>query len=196
MAGWLGRHLGVLFFATLATRINAQLFVLLAREGITMAVSMLLLTALLECASLSNVRHLRSLAGGKSLYLQAWWRNVYNALLLGVPIYVSVCSWPNFFIRRGDGPGGVDWSVGTVDALEVAVVVLLHSLWYYLSHTAFHKVPGLFFVHHFSGASQSRHLPPSPCRRSSSSSRTSPRLAPGWFCSSPRGPPCRRHWLS
>ena len=132
MAGWLGRrllgrHLGVLFFATLATRINAQLFVLLAREGTTMAVSMLLLTALLECASLSNVRHLRSLAGGKSLYLQAWWRNVYNALLLGVPIYVSVCSWPNFFIRRGDGPG-------TVDALEVAVVVLLHSLWYYLSH--------------------------------------------------------------
>ena len=155
MAGWLGRrHLGVLFFATLATRINAQLFVLLAREGTTMAVSMLLLTALLECASLSNVRHLRSLAGGKSLYLQAWWRNVYNALLLGVPIYVSVCSWPNFFIRQGDGPGGVDWS-------EVAVVVLLHSLWYYLSHTAFHKVPGLFFVHQFHHRFRGKSVSPS-----------------------------------
>ena len=152
----MGRHLGVLIFATLATRINAQLFVLLAREGTTMAVSMLLLTALLECASLSNVRHLRSLAGGKSLYLQAWWRNVYNALLLGVPIYVSVCSWPNFFIRRGD-----DWSVGTVDALEVAVVVLLHSLWYYLSHTAFHKVPGLFFVHKFHRRFRGKSVSPS-----------------------------------
>jgi len=166
MAGWLGRrllgrHLGVLFFATLATRINAQLLELLAREGATMAVSMLLLTALLECASISNVRHLRSLASGKSLYLQAWWRNVYNALLLGVPIYVSVCSWPNFFIRRGDGPGGVDWSVGTVDAGEVAVVVLLHSLWYYLSHTAFHKVPGLFFVHKFHHRFRGKSVSPS-----------------------------------
>ena len=41
------------------------------------------------------------------------------------------------------------------------MVVLLHSLWYYLSHTAFHKVPGLFFVHQFHHRFRGKSVSPS-----------------------------------
>ena len=41
--------------------------------------------------------------------------------------------------------------------------MLLHSLWYYLSHTstAFHKVPGLFFVHKFHHRFRGKSVSPS-----------------------------------
>ena len=159
--------MGVLFaaFACLAFMdamwVDEALHERLALEGMMMAVSMLLLTALFECFSLSSVRHLRSMAGGKDLYQQGWWCNFYNAILIGVPMYVSVCSFPNFFIRRGTGPGGVEWSAGSLDVGEVTVTVLLHSLVYYLFHAAFHKVPGLFFVHQFHHRFRGRSVSPS-----------------------------------
>jgi sterol desaturase/sphingolipid hydroxylase (fatty acid hydroxylase superfamily) len=109
------------------------------KGGTMVAITTILLTILLELASLSAVRGILKQPDGPTLYVQAIALNVRNHFVFGIPVYTiagalchdQVAENPIIFSMRAAGLLGV------------------HTILYYSMHKAFHTYPQLYVHHRF-----------------------------------------------
>lgn len=128
--------------------------------GVEVATVTLIVTVALEIASRSTVRALLSSTNDddpvSSLYARAWWYNVRNQFVWGVPVMALGRA---LFCRRrsNDDETTTKWHDVVFTA---ALLVTFHAVSYYAVHRAFHTVPGWYRHHKFHHRFR-RHVPPS-----------------------------------
>ena len=110
----------------------------------------LVLTVILELASLPTVRSILKTAEGKSLYVSAVFLNFLNHYVYGIPVYMAAVL---FFCRHEKDFGY------QLFALRALGVILVHALSYYHVHKSFHTFPGLYKYHRYHHRFNT-HVPP------------------------------------
>ena len=118
--------------------------------GIVLSVATVLLTFVLELASLPTVRRVLKQRDGTSLYLQAVFLNFLNHFAFGVPVYVIAV--PLFCHSQQ----AENW---TTFATRTGTIFVVHSILYYSVHKAFHSSPKLYVYHRFHHRFN-KHVPP------------------------------------
>jgi sterol desaturase/sphingolipid hydroxylase (fatty acid hydroxylase superfamily) len=115
-------------------------YIEIAFRGIQLSTATVILTVLLESISASTVRSLLKQPGGRVLYKQAIFLNLFNHFILGVPVYIIAvvlfCS-QELLERKSHL------------LVKTTLVILIHAVVYYLVHKAFHTYPSLYTFHRF-----------------------------------------------
>lgn len=118
--------------------------------GLELATYTIVLTFLLELASLPTVRGVLQQRDGKSLYLSAIALNFLNHYIYGVPIYTFAIV---FFCRNGEPETFAEL------AMRSLYVMSVHSCSYYYVHKTFHTYPDLYKYHRYHHRFNT-HVPP------------------------------------
>ena len=101
--------------------------------GFELALSTLALTILLESISLDTVRNLwTKQSGGRVLYWKGVAVNLFNHIVLGVPVYTIAVL---FFCQALDHEPP---KLG-ISLIRIASLILIHNLCYFYVHRAFHE---------------------------------------------------------
>jgi len=127
------------FFSFLPQSLQEPVF-----EGVKgsteLSIATVLLTIVLELASLPTVRGVLKQRDGTSLYLQAVAVNILNHFVFGIPVYVLA----RLLFCRSEEAGNY-----VIFGMRTAGLLVVHSLLYYSSHKAFHSSPKLYVYHRF-----------------------------------------------
>lgn len=118
--------------------------------GTILSVATVLLTLVLELASLPTVRGVLQQRDGPSLYRQALAMNFINHFVFGIPVYFIAVV---LFCDRTEAENR------SIFAIRAAAVVAVHAVMYYGIHKAFHTSPKLY-VHHRFHHRFNTHVPP------------------------------------
>lgn len=107
-------------------------------RGLVLTSLLVLLTALLDLASWSQVQKLRKKTPG--LYRSAIISNLVNNLVLGpITYYLTV----TYIVDQ-------DTALSTLDRLgSILGIVIVEGVLYYLLHKACHEVKGLYWIHRY-----------------------------------------------
>jgi sterol desaturase/sphingolipid hydroxylase (fatty acid hydroxylase superfamily) len=122
------------------------------REGLELATVTILLTAVLEVASLPSARGVWKQSGGPALYRKSLFFNFRNHYLYGVP--VTAVAYTCFCL--GDDDVEFTW---LRFAVKTWAVVLFHAVAYYQVHKLFHTSAQLYQFHKFHHR-YNAHVPP------------------------------------
>jgi sterol desaturase/sphingolipid hydroxylase (fatty acid hydroxylase superfamily) len=113
-------------------------------HGMRMALATLLLTVVFEIISYRTVRDLVAKPNGPALYVKAIVYNLFNHIVLGVPVYVVSES-----ILCYDRSSDDDYTEGYVSWARVLTILVVHSVSYFYVHQLFHTQPGWYQHHAF-----------------------------------------------
>eukprot|EP00934_Nitzschia_sp_Nitz4_P001026 Nitzschia sp. Nitz4//scaffold62_size106224//101382//102101//NITZ4_004374-RA/size106224-processed-gene-0.63-mRNA-1//-1//CDS//3329555910//1026//frame0 len=123
-----------------------------AIDAVQIVVATVAFTLLMEVFSYETVSGVWKQPKGKELYWQGWTLNLFNHIVLGIPIYVFAGSW---------------WLVPVAPSnwkefcFQVNYVMGLHAIQYYALHKAFHEYPTLYQWFHRFHHRYNVHTPPS-----------------------------------
>jgi sterol desaturase/sphingolipid hydroxylase (fatty acid hydroxylase superfamily) len=118
--------------------------------ALQLSISTVLLTIILEVASLPTVRGVLQQPNGRSLYRQAIAMNFVNHFVFGIPVYVIA----GIFLCTGEVAESY-----FLFAIRSLGIITVHALLYYAIHKAFHVSPKLY-VHHRFHHRFNKHTPP------------------------------------
>lgn len=107
-------------------------------KGFEMATIVTVATLLLEIYSFDTAKII--LAKNKVLYFQAVALNFINHYFYGIPVYICAAA----FTRPVDAQYSFQFL-----ALQVLLIMVVHSITYYQMHKTFHTIPGLYKHHKF-----------------------------------------------
>lgn len=117
--------------------------------GLELATATIVATILLELLSWETA--VAAYKKDKQLYLQAVALNFLNHYAFGVPVYMA----GDLFLCR---PMDESYSAYFV-ALQVIIILFVHSVCYYQAHKGFHSAPGYYKYHKFHHRFNT-HVPP------------------------------------
>ena len=136
-------------FSFLPEALQVQAFEAVA-GGVQLSVATVILTIVLELASMPTIRGVLKQRDGKSLYSQAITVNFLNHFVFGIPVYafagVLLCTKTLA-------------SNYVVFAVRATAVLTAHAILYYAIHRAFHIYPQLYVYHRFHHKFNT-HVPP------------------------------------
>lgn len=121
-----------------------------AQSGLVLATCTVILTLILELASLPTVRGVLKQRDGRSLYMKSIAINFVNHYIFGVPVYMAASL---LFLRQDEPHIIFDFAVRTTG------VLIVHGFCYYSVHKAFHSSPSLYKHHRFHHR-YNTHVPP------------------------------------
>jgi sterol desaturase/sphingolipid hydroxylase (fatty acid hydroxylase superfamily) len=111
------------------------------KGGTMLSIATILLTVVLELASLPSVRGVLKQPDGPSLYLQAIALNFRNHFVFGIPVYAIAGGPLLSHAQAAENP--------VIFAMRAAGLMGVHAILYYSIHKAFHASPQLYVYHRF-----------------------------------------------
>lgn len=107
--------------------------------GAELATVTLVVTIVLELLSIETAK--AAYHKDKRLYLTAVGLNFWNHYVYGIPVYMTTAL---LFLKK-NSPQVSFWLIG----VQVACILVVHSLCYYEAHRTFHSCPGYYKYHKF-----------------------------------------------